>query len=82
MFCVVLFADEIGFTRNGVFNSHNTHIQQHKSRKIQQFCKSSGPSTSKDTSVYYPLVMVFASTFPFTVFSLLVVLHVFAGLCI
>jgi hypothetical protein len=26
---IVLFTDEAGFTRNGVLNSHNTHIQQH-----------------------------------------------------
>jgi hypothetical protein len=58
-----------------IFNSTNPG-------RFNKFCKSSGPSTSKDTSVYYPLVMVFASTFPFTVFSLLVILHVFAGLCI
>jgi hypothetical protein len=42
-----------------IFNSTNPG-------RFDKFCKSSGQSTSKDTSVYYPLVMVFASTFPFT----------------
>jgi gas vesicle protein len=31
-----LFANEAGFTGNEVFNSHNTHIQQHKSGTMQQ----------------------------------------------
>jgi hypothetical protein len=35
-YSIVLFADQAGFTRKGVFNKHDTHIQQHKSGAIQQ----------------------------------------------
>jgi hypothetical protein len=41
----VLFTDEVGFTRNAVFNSRNTHIRQHKFgfsllAFLQRFCGS------------------------------------------
>jgi hypothetical protein len=39
---IVLFTDEEGFTRNEVFNSHNTHIQPQKSGTIQQVLQGFG----------------------------------------
>jgi hypothetical protein len=36
--CLELFTDGAGFKRNGVFNIHNTHIQEHKSGTMQ-FCR-------------------------------------------
>jgi hypothetical protein len=64
--------------------------------RYSKFCKGSGQSTSKGTGVYYihileittdilnivsNVVVVFALTFPFTWFSLLI-LHVFAAVCL
>lgn len=39
---IVLFTEEAGFTRNGVFNSYDTHIHQYKSGKIQQVLQEFG----------------------------------------
>jgi hypothetical protein len=39
---IVFFADETRFTRNGIFNSHNTYIQQYKSGTTMQVLQRFG----------------------------------------
>jgi hypothetical protein len=67
------------------FNSHNTHIQQHKSGTMQQvliYIEGHRCVLDITAEVLNSFSKWFLLTFPFTWFSLSMILHVFAALCI
>jgi hypothetical protein len=87
---IVLFTNVAGFTHNGVFNGHNTHIQHHKSGMMQQILQGfetiyiqRAQTCTRNHGRHFLIVNTllfsygFGLTFTFTWFSLLVFFFAF-----